>query len=74
MVKITIEIPDELDFLRKLPSLVITAALIKMLKEKAKEFREIDEIVAKSQLTEKDAEELSDKINNAAAKNYSKHK
>ena len=74
MTKITIELPNELEFIRKIPSVVLTAALLKMLKDKAKELKEIDEIVARSELTEKDAEELSDKINSATAKHYSKHR
>ena len=74
MTKITIELPGELEFIRKVPSVVLTAALVKMLKEKAKEIKEIDDILARSKLTDNDAEELSDKINNAVAKHYSKDK
>ena len=74
MVKVTIDIPEGLEFMRKIPSVVITAALIKMLQDKAKEIREIDKIVAKSQLTEADVAEFSDKINESIAKHYSKYK
>ncbi len=74
MVQITIDIPKELEFMKKIPSVVITAALIKMLHDKAREIKEIDDIVAKSQLTEADVDELSDKINKSIAKHYSKYK
>lgn len=72
MEKITIELPEGLEFIKNVSSVVLTAAVIKMLQERVKEIREIDKIVAKSHLTEKDVEELTDKINEAAAKHYSK--
>ena len=73
MEKITLEIPEGLEFIRNISSVVLTAALLKILREKAKEIKEIDEIVSKSKLTEKDVEELTDKINSSAAKHYSKY-
>lgn len=74
MEKITIELPEGLEFIKNVSSVVLTAAVIKMLRDKAKEIKEIDKIVAKSHLTEKDVEELADKINEAAAKHYSRYK
>lgn len=74
MEKITIEIPEGLEFIKNISSVVLTAALMKMLQEKANEIREIDKIVSKSKLTEKDVEELTDKIDESAAKHYSKYK
>ena len=74
MEKITIELPEGLEFIKDISSVVLTAALVKMLHDKAKEIREIDRIIAKSHLTEKDVEELTDKINESAAKHYSKYK
>jgi len=73
MEKITIELPEGLEFVKNVSSIVLTAALIKMLQNKAKEIREIDRIVAKSHLSEKDVEELTDKINESAANHYSKY-
>ncbi len=73
MEKITIELPEGLEFVKNVSTIVLTAALVKMLQNKAKEIREIDRIVAKSHLTEKDAEELTDKINESAANHYSKY-
>ena len=74
MTKLTIEIPEGLEFMEKISSIVLTAALIKMLQEKAMEIREIDKIVAKSQLTEKDVEELTEKINTSAVKHYARYR
>ena len=73
MEKITIKIPEGLEFIKNVSSVVLTAALIKMLQEKAKEIKKIDEIFSKSKLTEKDVEELADKINSSVAKHYSKY-
>jgi cell division protein FtsB len=70
MTRITLELPKELEFMKNVPSVVLTAALIKMLRDKAEEIKEIDNIVAKSHLTEKDVEELTDKINESAAKHF----
>ena len=73
MTKITIELPNELEFIRKVHSTVLTLAVIKMLKDRAEEIKDIERIVAKSQLTEADVEELTDKINLESSKHYSKY-
>lgn len=73
MTKITIDIPDGLEFIKNVSSVVLTAALLKILQEKAKDIREIDKIISKSRLTEKDVEELTDEINKSVAKRYSKY-
>ncbi len=70
MTKIEIEIPDELEFVRRVPSINWTVLVSKMLKEKIREIEEIKRIVAKSQLTERDVEEISDEINKNASEHY----
>lgn len=69
-MKVTIELPRELEFVRNVSSVVLTAMVVKMLRVNAKEIHEIDRIVAKSQLNEKDVEELTDKINESGIGHY----
>ena len=70
MAKINIEISDDLEFIKKVPNIDWTVLISKMLREKLREIEEIRKIASKSKLTEKDVEEISDEINNNAAKHY----
>ncbi len=70
MTKIDIEIPENLEFIRRMPNVNWTVLVSKMLREKLSEIEEIKKIAAKSKLTEKDVEELSNEINENAARHY----
>ena len=73
-MKITIDLPEELEFMKNIPSIYWKVATVKLLQEKMEEIAEIHRIVSKSQLTENDVEELTDKINNEISKHYSKYR
>ncbi len=70
MVKITIEIPEELEFIKKLPSTYWTIAASNILKAKINEIAEIIKIAEKSKAKEKDAEELTNEIKEAVWEHY----
>ena len=68
MVRITVDVPDELEREARMLKIELSILAAKMLKEKLNELNEIErfkKIVAKSKATEEDAEELSDMINNS---------
>lgn len=73
MAKITIDLPKDLEFMAKMSSLQWSLWAQRVLREKLEEIEEIKKIAAKSQATEKDVEELSDEINEALWKHYSKY-
>ena len=70
MAKIDIEIPENLEFIRRIPNINWSVLVSKILREKLSEIEEIKRIAAKSKLTDKDAEELSNEINKNAARHY----
>ena len=70
MARINIEISDDLEFVKKIPSINWTVLVNKIIKAKLKEIEEIKRIVSKSKLTEKDVEEISDEVNKWASKHY----
>ena len=75
MVQISIDIPDELDRKAKMLKIEISLLLAQMLKERIKKLEEIEhfrEIVSKSKATDKDVEELTDKIKTAVWNHHKK--
>lgn len=62
MAQITIDIPEELGFMKNIPKNKWSQIAIEMLKSKINEASEIIKIAEKSKATEKDVEELTDKI------------
>lgn len=72
MAKITIEIPEELDFIDRIPPIYWTVAVSKILKLRIKEIEEIMKIARESKATEKDVEELTDEIKDAVWDHYKK--
>ncbi len=71
MVKIEIEIPDEIAFLKDRISKAEWSFLaMRVLQEKLKRVVRYNQLLDKSQATEKDAEELSDEIKEAVWKHY----
>lgn len=71
MVKIEIEIPDEVAFLKDRISKVEWSFLaMRILQEKLKRVARYNQLLDKSQATEKDVEELTDEIKEAVWKHY----
>jgi GTPase SAR1 family protein len=75
MVEIVVKIPRELeeDF-KKIDPLLLELAVQRLIKEKLEEFVEVEKMLSKSKLTEKEALELGRKVNKALAKRYKKLK
>jgi CCR4-NOT transcriptional regulation complex NOT5 subunit len=75
MVEIVVKIPKELeeDF-KKIDPLLLELAVQRLIKEKLEEFVEVEKMLSKSKLTEKEALELGRKVNKALAKRYEKLK
>ncbi len=66
MAEIIVEVPEELERRAKILNIELKLLLVKIAKERVDELEEIEryeKIVSKSKATEKDVEELSDKIN-----------
>ena len=74
MVEIIIKLPKELEFMQKVPSIYWTVAAQKILKSKLDETAEVIRIVGKSKMIEKDAEELTNEINELLAKRSKNYK
>jgi len=73
MVEIVVKIPKELeeDF-KRIDPLLLELAVQRLIKEKLEEFVEVEKMLSKSKLTEKEALELGRKVNKALAKRYEK--
>lgn len=69
-MEISVKIPEDLEFLNRLSNIDLSIAASKLLKSKLERVSRFQEIVSKSKLTEKDVEELSDKINKSLSKRY----
>lgn len=68
MVQITIDVPEELERKARLLNIKLSLWAAKVLKEQLEEALEIERFkksIAKSKLTEKDVEKLSDETNTA---------
>lgn len=72
MVEIKIEIPDELGFVEQIPSIEWSMLAGKLIKSKLDKIVKLKRIIAKSRLTERDVEELSNDINMSLSKRYLK--
>ncbi|MBS3072113.1 hypothetical protein J4408_03930 [Candidatus Pacearchaeota archaeon] len=71
MTKVEIDISKDLEFIRQVPSVNWSILINKILKEKLREIQDIKKIVARSKLSEADAEEIAEKVNTEASKKYS---
>ena len=71
MTKVSVEISEDLDFMNEIPKIQWTILVNRILQEKLREISKMKRIISKSKLTEEDAEEISDKINEGLAKRYS---
>jgi GTPase SAR1 family protein len=75
MVEIVVKIPKELEEeFKKIDPLLLELAVQRLIKEKLEEFVEVEKMLSKSKLTEKEALELGRKVNKALAKRYEKLK
>ena len=73
MAEICIKIPEDLEFLKNIPNIEWNILLNGLIKSKLDEVSRFKKIVSKSKLTEKDVEELSDKINESLSKRFIKY-
>jgi len=71
MEEITLEIPEDLKFMKEIPNIDWSILISRILKEKLEEIARLKRNLSGSKLTEKDIEELSDKINGSLSKRYS---
>jgi GTPase SAR1 family protein len=75
MVEIVVKIPKELEEeFKKIDPLLLELAVQRLIKEKLEEFVEVEKMLSKTKLTEKEALELGRKVNKALAKRYEKLK
>ena len=74
MTEIVIKLPQDLQFMSKMSELEFSMWAQRIIREKLEEIARFRRIVAKSKATEKDVEELTDKINQALAKHYAKYR
>ncbi len=72
MEEITIKIPDDLAFMKEVSDIDWSILIDRILRSKLEKISKLKKITAKSQLTEKDVEEFTDKINTSLAKRYEK--
>lgn len=70
MTKITIEIPEDIAFIKNVPPLDWSLIATKMLQLKLEELTRLKKIISESKLTEKDVDELTNKINESMSKRY----
>lgn len=71
MAEIKVKIPDELETsIKSVPNIDWSILASKLIKSKLDRAVRFQKIVAKSKLTERDVEELSDKINESLSKRY----
>lgn len=73
MGKIEIEIPDEIEFVRKkIPTKEWSFLVMRILQEKIRKVVRYNEILSNSKATEEDVEEISNEIKNNVWKHYVK--
>jgi len=70
MMEIKFKVPEDFGEFFKVDPLLLQMAFQKFVEEKLEEFKEIERIVAKSELTEEEALELGKLVNKSLAKRY----
>lgn len=70
MVKIEIDVPDDLERLAKSLNVKLSILVASALREQLEKIARIEAIAAKSQATEEDVEELTNEINTAMWNNH----
>lgn len=72
MVELKISIPEELEELSSVSKVDWQLAIAKKLKKEFEEISKVKSIVSKSELTQEQADELSNEVNLALVKRYEK--
>ena len=72
MSELNLEIPEDLEFIKKMPKIDWSLLVSKIIESKLNKISEMKKNLSKSALTEKDVEELSDNINESLSKKYIK--
>ena len=72
MAELTFEIPEDLEFMKKVSSIDWSLLFNKLLRPELEEIARLKRIVSKSKLAEKDVEEFSDRINASLSQRYLK--
>jgi len=70
MEDIVIKIPEELNFVKQVPKIDWSILVSRLIKSKIDKITRMKKIVSKSQLTEKDIEDLSERINASLSQKY----
>jgi len=70
MLEIVVKIPEDVEFMSRLPKSELSLFVGRMLKEKLGRIERLKRSLQKSKLTEEDVEALSNKINEGLAKKY----
>jgi len=70
MDKITFEIPDDLEFIKRMPRIDWNILITRMFEEKLKEVSKMKNIASRSKLSERDVDEFTFKINKAMSERY----
>ena len=70
MPEVVVKIPENLEFLAKVPEIELSLFVSRLLKEKLERIERLEKGLQKSELTEEKAEELANKISEGLAKRY----
>ena len=70
MDKITFEIPEDLEFIKKVPGIEWNILFRKMFEEKLKKVSRVKKSISKSKLSEEDVDEFTAKINETLSERY----
>lgn len=73
MPEIVVPVPKELEEeFKKFDTLLLQLAIQKLIRKKFEEFAKVEKILSRSKLTEREAIELSRKVNKSLAERYEK--
>jgi len=72
MLEVVVKIPEDIEFMSKLPETELSLFVGRMLKEKLGRIARLKKSLQESKLTEEEAEVLANKINEDLAKKYIK--
>lgn len=70
MAEIKIKIPDELEFIKRMPNVDWSLLLNRIIREEMEKVARLKKITSKSKISEADVEELTEKINKSLSKRY----
>jgi len=70
MEKLNFEIPEDLKFIKRIPGIDWSILINRLVQSKLNRIARLKRIVDKSELTEKDVEKFSNKINTSLSQRY----